>query len=95
MSFSLHSSTENFGRRAQVLVVRIELQLELKRLGEVLDRADVAEGLGEALVRNHSKDSRWIGDEIGQLERLDEVGERIPLAGAGREANDYSSKVRG
>ena len=28
MSFSLHSSTENFGRRAQVLVVGIELQLE-------------------------------------------------------------------
>ena len=30
MSFSLHSSTENFGGGPQVLVVGVELQLELQ-----------------------------------------------------------------
>ena len=39
------------GRGAQVFVVGVELQLELEGLGEVLDRADVAEGLSEALVQ--------------------------------------------
>ena len=37
-------------RRAQVLVVGVELELEAEGLGEVLDRADVAEGLREALL---------------------------------------------
>jgi hypothetical protein len=38
------------GRRTQVFVVRVELELERQRLGEVADRADVAECIGEALV---------------------------------------------
>ena len=38
-------------RRPQVLVVRVELQLELEGLGEVPDRRDVPEGLLEALLQ--------------------------------------------
>ena len=70
------------GRRAQVFVVRIELQLELQRLGEVLDRADVAEGLREALVQEPLERLALDGDQIGQVEGLVEVGERIPLTGS-------------
>ena len=87
MSFSLHSSTENFGGGAQVLVVGIELQLELERLGEVLDRGDVAEGLGQAVLQEPVERVALDGDEVGQLEDLVEVGERIavPDGGAGRQ----------
>ncbi len=53
-------------RRPQVLVVGVELQLELQGLGEVLDRADVAEGLREALrCRNHSNEARWMAIRSG------------------------------
>ena len=37
-------------RRAQVGVGRVELQLQAELAGEVLDRADVVEGLGQPLV---------------------------------------------
>ena len=77
MSFSLHSSTENFGGGPQVLVVGVELQLELQGLGEVLDRADVAEGLSETLVQEPLERFALDGDQVGQLECFVEVGERI------------------
>ncbi len=66
-------------RRAQVLVVRVELQLELQGLGEVLDRADVAEGLRQALVQEPLEGLALDRDQVGQLEGLGEVGERIAL----------------
>ncbi len=55
------------GRRAQVLVVGVELQLELQRLGEVLDGRDVAEGLGQALLEEPLEGLALDGDEIGEL----------------------------
>ena len=67
------------GRRAQVLVIRIELELELEVLGEVLDRADVAEGLREALVQEPLERGALDRNQIRQVEGLGEVGERITL----------------
>ena len=69
------------GRRAQVLVVGVELQLELKGLGEVLDRADVTEGVGQALVQEPVEALALDRDEIGQLQGFDQVGEGVALAG--------------
>ena len=62
-------------RRAQVLVVGIELELELQGLGEVLDRRDVPEGLGEAVVQEPLERRALDGDQIGQVEDLIEVRE--------------------
>ncbi len=45
-------------RRPQVRVARVELQLEPELAGEVLDWADVAEGLGEPLSRGTTRTSR-------------------------------------
>jgi hypothetical protein len=70
-------------RRAQVLVVGVELQLELERLAEVLDRRDVAERLGQALVQEPLEAFALHRDEIRQLERLGKIGERIAFAGHG------------
>ena len=82
-------------RRAQVLVVGIELELELQRLAEVLDRRDVAEGLGEALVEEPFEALPLHGDQIRQLQRLGEVGERITLAGRGSRGHNYSLAAGG
>ncbi len=71
------------GRRAQVFVGGVELELELEGLGEVLDRGDVAEGLGQAFVEEPLEALPLDSDEIGQLERLGEIGERIALTGHG------------
>ena len=65
MSFSLHSSTENFGGGRRSSSIGVELELELQRLGEVLDRDDVAERFGEPSLRNHSKLSRWMAIRSG------------------------------
>ena len=83
MSFSLHSVDRELRRRAQVFVVGIELQLELQGFAEVLDRRDVAEGLGEALVEEPFEALALDRDQIRQLQRLGKVGERITLAGGG------------
>ena len=69
------------GRRPQVLVVGIELQLELQRLGEVLDGTDVAEGLGQALVQEPVEGLSLDGDQIRKGQRLVEVRERVALPG--------------
>ena len=82
-------------RRAQVLVVGIELQLELERLAEVLDRRDVAEGLGKALVEEPFEALALDRDQIGELERLGQVGERITLAGRGSRGHNYSLTAGG
>ena len=81
------------GRRPQVLVRRVELELELQRLGEVLDRADVAEGVGETLVEEPLEALALDGDQIGELQRLDKVGEGIALTG--RRTNGHRSLLSG
>ena len=86
------------GRRAQVLVVGVELQLELQRLGEVLDRADVAERVGQALVQEPVEGLALDGDEVRQLQRLDQVGERVALTGrrtSGHRFTPGGSRARG
>ena len=70
-------------RWPQVFVVGIELELELQGFAEVLDRRDVAEGFGKALVEEPFEALALHGDQVGQLQRLGEVGERIALAGRG------------
>ena len=70
------------GRRAQVLVEGIELELELERLGEVLDRTDVAERLGETFLEEPPEALALDRDQVGELERLVEVGERVTLTGS-------------
>ena len=64
-----------FRRRTQVLVVRIELELQLKGLGEVLDRRDVAEGLGQALVEEPLEALPLDGDQIGKFENFLQIAE--------------------
>ena len=66
-------------RRAQVFVRRVELQLELERLGEVLDRADVAEGLRQPLVQEPVERFPLDRDQIREGQRLVEIRERVPL----------------
>ena len=62
-------------RRTQILVVRIELELQLKGLGEVLDRRDVAEGLGQALVEEPLEALPLDGDQIGKFENFLQIAE--------------------
>jgi hypothetical protein len=73
------------GRWPQILVVGVELELELEGLGEVLDRADVAERLGEALMQEPLERGALDGDQIRKLENLFEVREGVPIPdGKGR-----------
>ena len=69
-------------RRAQVLVVRIELQLELEGLGEVLDRARCRgrspRGPGAGTTRS---DSRWMAIRSGRSRA------------SSRFANEYRSRI--
>ena len=67
-------------RWAQVFVVGVELELELQRLAEVLDRRDVAEGLGETLVQEPIEALALDRDQVGQLERIGQVCEGITFA---------------
>ena len=69
------------GRRAQVLVEGVELELELERLGEVLDRADVAERLREPFFEEPLEALALDRDQVGEFERFVQVGERITLTG--------------
>ena len=80
MSFSLHSSTENFGggRRSSSSGSNSSSSCSVS-LKSLIGR-DVAERLGQALVQEPLEALALDGDQIGQLERLDEVGERVALA---------------
>ena len=53
------------GRRAEVVVIGIELQLELERLGEVLDGADVVERLSQTPLAEPVEGVSLDGDQIG------------------------------
>ena len=58
---------------------RLELvvgELELERAGEVLDRRDVGEDLGDALFEEPLERLALHGDEVGQRLDLAELGER-------------------
>ena len=83
-------------RRAQVFVGRIELQLELEGLGVVLDRADVAEGLGHPVVQEPSEGRTLNRDEVREGQRFAKVGERVALPGGGaRRQTDLPYKQPG
>jgi hypothetical protein len=77
------------GRRAQVLVEGVELELELQRFGEVLDRADVAERVRQPFVEEPLEARPLDGDQVRQLQRFDQVGERVALTG--RRGNSHES----
>ena len=81
MSFSLHSSTENFGggRRSSSSGSNSSssCSVSLKSLIGRMSRNVSA----RPWFRNHSKLLALDGDEIGQVERLREVGERVTLTG--------------
>ena len=80
-------------RRTQILVERVELQLEPQRLGEVLDRADVPERVRQALVQEPFEALALDGDQVGELERLLQIAERIPVAGDRASRHGSHSKV--
>ena len=61
-------------RRAQVRVVRVELKHQLETAREVLDRADVLEGLLEAIVEERLEAVALDRDQVGQRQRLIDVG---------------------
>ena len=58
-------------------------ELELQRAGEVLDRGDVREDLGDALVEE-PLEGVVDRDEIGEVEDLGEIGEGQTFADARR-----------
>ena len=70
-------------RRAQVGVGRVELELEAQLAGEVLDRADVVERLRQAAVQEPLEGVPLDGDEIGQRQRLVDVGKRKTFRAVG------------
>ena len=59
---------------AQVGIGRVELELEAQLAGEVLDRADVVERLGQAPVQEPLERVALDGDEVGQRQGLVDVG---------------------
>jgi hypothetical protein len=82
-------------RWPKVFIVGFELELELQRFAEVFDRRDVAERFGEALVEEPLETLALHRDQIRQLQRLGQVGERITLAGRGSRSHNYSLAAGG
>ena len=70
-------------QRAQLLVVRIELEIQRERLAEVGDRADVAEDVGETVVEEPAERLPLDGDQVGDLEDLRQIAERVPVPDEG------------
>ena len=64
---------------AQVFVVRIEVELQVQGLGEVLDRRDVAERVREALIEEPLEGLSLDGDQVREGKRLVEVRERVTV----------------
>ena len=83
MSFSLHSSTENFGGGRRSSSSGSNSSSSCSVSVKSLIGRDVAERLGEALVEEPLEALALDGDEVRQLQRLVEVGERIALTGHG------------
>ena len=57
-------------------------ELELQRAGEVLDRGDVGEDLGDALLDEVAERLTLDRDQVGQLEDGRKLGERDSFAGS-------------
>src|SRR5207237_9487912 len=70
------------GRRAQVDVVRVELELEPQLTGEVLDRADVAEGLRQSVVEERPEGVALDSDEVWERQGFVEVGRGVAFPGS-------------
>ena len=75
---------------AEVLVGGVELELELQVTGVVGDRRDVTERLGETLGHEPLERLTLDSDEIGKLQLLDEVRERIAVMGQRTRGHDHS-----
>ena len=95
MSFSLHSSTENFGGGRRSSSSGSNSSSSCSVSVKSLIGRDVAEGLGEALVQEPLEALALDGDQVRQLQRLGEVGERITLAGRGTRGHNYSLAADG
>ena len=83
MSFSLHSSTVNLGGGRRSSSKGSNSSSRLQRLGEVPDRGDVPEGVGEPLLDEPLEGLPLDGDEVRQFENLVEVRERITVPDGG------------
>ena len=83
MSFSLHSSTVNFGGGRRSSSNGSNSNSRLSRLGEVLDRRDVAEGVGETFLDEPLERAALDRDEVRKFEDLVEVRERVTVADGG------------
>ncbi len=59
----------------------VELELELQGLGEVLDGADVSEGIGEPLFQEPLEGITLNGNQIRKLEGFVEIPEGVTIAG--------------
>jgi hypothetical protein len=59
--------------------VGVELEIESQLPGEVLDRTDVAEGLGQATLEEPLERIALNRDQIGQRQNLIKAGEREAL----------------
>ena len=70
-------------RRAQVLVSGVELQDQLERSGEVLDRTDIAECVRQSLLEEPLERVTLDRDEVRQRQDFIEVGEGETLPGRG------------
>jgi hypothetical protein len=79
------------GRGPQVLVVGVEFELEAERAGEVLDGADVAQGLGQAGPEEPVERRPLDGEQVRRLQHFVEVGEGVAAPGSGASRHGSSS----
>ena len=70
-------------RWTEVWILRIELELETQLAGEVLDRADVVERLGEAALEEPLEGVPLDGDEVRQGQGFVNVGKRKTFRAVG------------
>ena len=68
------------GRRMELLVVWVELELETQCLAVVGDGRDIPEGAGQALVHQPGEALPLDRDEVGKFEDLLEISERVAFA---------------
>ena len=83
MSFALHSSIENLGGGRRSGSVGSNSSFRLQLAGEVLDRADVGEGLGETSVEEPLERIALDRDQVGQGQNLVKICKRETLRSAG------------
>ena len=95
MSFSLHSSTENFGsgRRSSSSGSNSSSSwsVSVKSLIGLMSRKVSA----RPFSRNQSNECALDGDEIGEFEHLVEVRERVPVPDGGAGRTRTTPRARG